>query len=163
MSRGYKLHAVIDAGRRLVAWDVRPMNENDKTVAMTMMHDLPGTGYLVGDAAYDASELYDQAAASTHQLVAALKPSHINKGYGRRSKSRHRRRCIDIITGGFGRQLLRDRRMIERFFGQLVSGPCGLSHLPPSVRSLRRVKQWVQGKLIIKHLLDHRRTAKSTA
>ena len=44
---------------------------------------------------------------------------------------------------GFGRALMKLRWAVERFFGDLSAGPCGLGHLPPWARG------WVAAKLAI--------------
>jgi len=53
---------------------------------------------------------------------------------------------------GFGRGLLWQRKAVERFFGQLTSFGGGLSPLPAWVRTHRRVRRWVQAKLIFNRL-----------
>jgi len=56
---------------------------------------------------------------------------------------------------GFAKQLLKQRGEIERYFGNLVSFGNGLTHLPPWVRTHRRVRRWGQAKITIQAL--HRR------
>jgi hypothetical protein len=145
--RGYKLHMMVDARAQVYAWRVEPLNVDERRVAVQLLGHLRGCGYVVGDGKYDAWELYDMARAHDHQLVAP--PQHRHVGYGRHSLSPSRRRCIDILAGGFGRQLLRDRSTIERHFAHLTTFSSGLGPLPAWVRTLRRVRQWVQAKLII--------------
>jgi hypothetical protein len=52
----------------------------------------------------------------------------------------------------FAQQLLRDRSEIERQFGNLVNWGGGLNGLPSWVRTHRRVRRWVQAKLVLAKL-----------
>ena len=64
----------------------------------------------------------------------------------------HRIRSIELLEGpsDFGRSLYKHRREIETRFGNLQSFGGGLTHLPPWVRGLQRVRTYVTAKLVIR-------------
>ena len=68
MGLGYKLHVIY--GERLMpeAWDVRPLNVNEKVVAHDLVNELEGGGYLLADGQYDSSRLHDDCRRHNHQL-----------------------------------------------------------------------------------------------
>lgn len=146
MAKGYKFYAIADKSQGFVAWTIRPMNENESNVAMELVLQLDHPGYLIGDNAYDASKLYDQASQRSVQLIAPRQRTVV--GLGHRRHSAYRLRSIELLGRSFGQQLLDSRRGIERMFGQLTTMPCGLGPLPNWVRGLTRVINWVRGKLI---------------
>jgi hypothetical protein len=145
--KGYKLHAVWGTAPVPLAHDVRPAHQGDPVAARVLVPRLGGQGYLVGDAAYDSNPLYDQAGRRGHQLVAP--PQKPCRGLGHRPHSRWRLRARDLLAGPFGRALYRTRSYVERCFGHLCSFGGGLGPLPAWVRRLRRVRRWVQAKLLI--------------
>lgn len=147
MAKGYKLHAIVGDGPMPLAWDVRPMDEAEPAVAAELVAGLPGAGYLLGDAAYDSNPLYGAAAAAGHRLVAPRKRPEA--GLGHRPHSPYRLRSIELSAGEFGRSLHRLRGDVERHFARLTNPAGGLGPLPNWVRRLPRVRQWVQGKLIL--------------
>jgi Transposase DDE domain len=145
--RGYKLHAVWSHAPFPEAWDVRSLNASEVSVAKDLVPKLFGPGYVVGDAEYDATPLYDVCASHHHQLVAPRAKS--GQGVGHRYVSPHRLRSLDLIQQPFGRALLTRRTDIERFFGNATSFGSGLGPLPPWIRRIHRVHRWVWGKLVI--------------
>ena len=150
MAKGYKLHAIVDAHGRVMAWRVAPMNVDERAMAGRMLRDLEHTGYLVGDSNYDSRKLYDLAAERGIQLVAPRARHRRHKGLGHRRTSEHRIRSIEMLErphNGFGKALLSFRGAIERYFGQLTYA--GLGSLPAWVRGYRRVRNWVAAKLLI--------------
>jgi hypothetical protein len=148
LSKGYKLHAIVDGAGMLLAWAVAPMNHGESTVAKKLVRRLKDHGgYLAGDSNYDYNALYATAAAYGHQLVAP--PKRKGKGLGHMVHSPHRLRGLDLLTKPLARELAKVRRTsAERFFGNLGWRAGGLSQLPGFVRSLPRVRRFVQGKLI---------------
>ena len=77
------------------------------------------------------------------------------KGLGHRRQDPGRLRSLDLLENTispFGRQLHGLRRVIEREFGYLTSTSGLLTHLPAWVRTYRRVRFWVQTKLILAQL-----------
>lgn len=154
VGRGYKLHAFW-AGRPLPeAWAVTPLGEHEARVADRLFAQLTGGGYVLADANYDASYLFDTAAARGYQLVAAQ--ADPNPGQGHHYVSPHRRRCIALLRGEFGRGLLAARVGIERAFGNATAFAGGLGPLPAWVRRRHRVERWVWAKLAINAARIHR-------
>jgi Transposase DDE domain len=153
LSRGYKLHALWGLRPLPEAWEVTPLNEHEARVAQRLLGQVAQGGYLLGDGNYDATWLYDAAAARGRQLVA--RPRRPNAGKGHRRQSPHRLRSIELLqapalpAGEFGRELYGLRGAIERSFGNAASFAGGLGPLPAWVRRRHRVEQWVWAKLII--------------
>lgn len=147
MQKGYKLHAVWADGPLPLAWGLAPMNTSEKTMARFLIPSLPGSGYLMGDAQYDANDLYDLAHEADHQLLVPKQQAH--RGLGHRHQSPHRLRSIELMKHTFGKQLHRYRGQIERDYGNLTSFGGGLTCLPAWVRRFPRVRNWVHAKLLV--------------
>lgn len=153
---GYKLHALIDAAQRLLAWDVRPMNEAECVVARDLLHAAHRSGRLqpgatvLGDASYDANPLHRAAEHAGVTLIAPRRKTGRSISAGHRQ---HPGRIESIrLTEDHPRvaaRLRAERSTIERFFGSLAAFGGGLSSLPPWVRRLRRVRLWVGAKLVL--------------
>lgn len=148
MARGYKLHAIWSDRPFPEAWTVRPLNENESPVARTLITQLRGGGYLLGDGQYDVIALHDLSYNHNHQLLTFPRVANA-KGLGHIRQSPHRLHAIEMRQRDFGRELLRARRTIERHFGNATSFGGGLAPLPNWVRRLPRVRRWVWGKLIV--------------
>lgn len=130
--KGYKLHAIWGRGPLPVAWTLAPMNASEKTIARGLIESLPGGGYLVADAQYDVSYLYDLAAKEGFQLVAKKTPSRGKNGLGHRPQSAARLRSIELMATPFGRALYRQRNAIECRFGTMTctgGGQIGRAHV----------------------------------
>ena len=150
IARGYKLYAVADANQGFVCWTVRAMNQNEAKVAPDIIKHIEAGGYLIGDNAYDKNNLYQVAAQSSIQLVAAQKKY---RGIGHRRHSPYRLRARELLGRPFGQNLLINRLGIERMFGNLTTfAGCGLGMLPHWVRTLFRVRLWVRAKMILFHI-----------
>lgn len=149
-AKGYKLFAIWGAGPMPLAWDIGPMNRSEVEVAKRLIPQARGGGYLLGDALYDANDLYVLAAKHGYQLVAPRKKP--NAGWGHRAVSAERRRSAALLQSEFGDALYDERTHIERNFGWLTSCAGGLQPLQAWVRRHTRVRQWVQGKLILNAL-----------
>lgn len=151
-AKGYKLHAVHDGSAMPAAWEVQPLNVGEKDVARRMIPTLEGVGYLVGDANYDASELFDLATGHGHRFIAPRRRPRT--GLGHHYQSPQRLRCIDLLEAdptrharrSFGAHLLRCRKWIEGRFGHLVNR---LTCLPMWVRRKHRVQRYVHAHLLI--------------
>lgn len=61
----------------------------------------------------------------------------------------YRLHSIELMKRPFGKTLHRFRRQIERDFGNLVSFGGGLACLPPWVRRITRVRNWVHAKILV--------------
>ena len=151
-SLGYKLHAVFSGNPMPDAFAITTLNVCEKRMAARMVGRVPGCGYLLGDAHYDASWLFDYCHHHGRQLVCPrAKPG---TGIGHHHVSPHRRRSIDMLeapagVNPFGPDLYDIRTGIERDFSQLVCFGGGLATLPPWVRRIWRVRNWVMSKLLI--------------
>jgi hypothetical protein len=159
MEKGYKLHVLFGKNGSIPAWSVEPMNVDERVVARQLAERAEVQGYVVGDSKFDDGGLYETFAEREAQLVAPRKCA-AGSGLGHRRQSPSRIRSIELLecsVSGFGPCLLEARAMIERFFGTLVSAHYGLDRLPPWIRGLRRVRAWVQAKLIIDRLADQKR------
>jgi hypothetical protein len=153
-SIGYKLHAVCSAGNAMPdALAITTLNVCEKRMAARMVRRLAGEGYLLADAHYDASWLFDYCNHHGRQLVCPrAKPG---TGIGHHYVSRHRLRAINMLESpaavnpSFGSDLYDVRTDIERDFSQLVCFGGGLAALPTWVRRIWRVRNWVMSKLLI--------------
>jgi len=155
MAKGYKFHAIVQAGGGAVSWRIAPLNVNEKKMAKRMLRDLPAmSGYLVGDGEYDANEVHRWA---EQRGLRSLAPRRQGTALGHARQSDARLRSVRLQDGPFGQDLLHGRAGIDRFFGQWTSCPVGLKPLPPWVRGLRRVRQWVAAKLICFYAWRHKK------
>lgn len=148
MQRGYKLHAVWGSGPVPLAWGLAHMGASEKTMARQLIPTLPSGGYLLGDAEYDCTALYDLAGQAGYQLVAE-KRWRGRTGLGHRRQSPYRLRSIELLKHPFGQTLYQTRKAIERCFGNCTSFAGGLSPLPAWVRRFPRVRNWVHAKLLV--------------
>jgi len=152
MAKGYKIHVIANAARQIAAWRLAPMNVDERKMARRMIREAMIQGYLVGDGNYDSNELHAACDARGNlQFVAPRRygPKH---GFGHRKQAAGRIRSKELLENPFaefGKELLALRANIERLFGNLSSWGGGLTHLPPWVRTYKRVYRWVQAKLVI--------------
>ena len=144
---GYKLHALWGDRPLPERWAVTAANEYEGAVAERLLADFAGKGILLADGNYEASPLYDAAAAAGYQLIAP--PDDQDTGRGHTYQSPYRLRALEWFKDGWGATLLRPRSAIERAFGNLTSFGGGLGPLPSWVRRLGRVRRWVWAKLTI--------------
>jgi hypothetical protein len=145
-AKGYKLYAIYEPSGAWEDWRVAPMHVSEKKMARRMIRDASFEGYLVGDGEYDSTLLYEVAGRKNIVLLA---PKRTGQALGHRWQSRYRLRAIQRLEQPFAQQLLHQRSGIDRFFGSWASWGGGIKHPPPWVRGLRRVRQWVQAKLIL--------------
>src|SRR4051812_27830676 len=95
IAKGYKLHALWSTRPLPEAWEVTPLNANEKAVGRALINQLEYGGYLLADGNYDASYVYDAAAAQGYQLVAPYRKAK-NPGSGGHYQSPQRLRSIAI-------------------------------------------------------------------
>lgn len=151
-SLGYKIHAICSGNPMPDAVVITTLSRCEKQMASRMIKRVKGWGYLMGDAHYDASWLFDVCHEHNHQLLCPrAKP---NTAEGHHYVSAHRRRAIAMLevpaaVSSFGRKLYAQRPGIERSFSQLVCFGAGLGTLPSWVRRIWRVRHWVYNKLLI--------------
>jgi hypothetical protein len=144
IERGYKLHAVWGGGPLPIVWDVKPLNVSEKRVARHLLNHLPGSGYVLADGEYDSNRLYNLAHQSGYQLLA----KKMRGGLGHRRHSLWRLRYIAQLNSHSGRKLYRGRKKVECDFGNLTNFSGGYIGLPPFVRRLHRVRNWIHAKLL---------------
>lgn len=149
---GYKLHAVFSGNPMPDAFAVTTLNACEKRMAARMVKRLAGGGYLLGDAHYDASWLFDYCHHHGHQLVCPR--ARPGTGIGHHYVSPHRLRAVEMLeppaaVNAFGPRLYDRRTDIERDFSGLACPGGGLAALPPWVRRIWRVRPWVIAKLLI--------------
>jgi Transposase DDE domain len=151
-SVGYKIHAVFAGNPMPEAFAITTLNVCEKQMAARLIRRVPGFGYLLGDAHYDASWLFDVCHFQDHQLVCPrAKPG---TGQGHHYVSPHRRRAINMLeipkaVSRFGRDLYGRRTNIERDLSQLVCFGAGLGALPAWIRRIWRTRHWVMNKLLV--------------
>lgn len=148
LAKGFKLHAVWSRGVLPETWDIRPLNVSEKEVAHHLFGQLRHGGYLLADGEYDASYLYDGAAAQGYQLISPCRKAK-NPGCGKHYQSPFRLRSLELLRSPFGVKLYSARTQIERSFGNATSFGGGLAPLPAWVRGMARVRTWVWAKLLI--------------
>ena len=156
-AKGYKLHALVGSDGALAAWRVAPMNKDERVMAERLLKTTPAAvaGYVVADANYDSNNLQEICDDRGEFQLVTPRRSGPGKGTGHRKQSIGRLRCIALIENPypvFGAQLLQDRAAIERQFGNLTNWGGGLNGLPSWVRTHRRVRLWVQAKLVLTQL-----------
>lgn len=149
-ARGYKLFLLVDANGLPIRWHVEPMNVSEPEVARRLLESIDRPGYVLGDCIYDSNALYEQASDKQVQLIAPRKEPA--KPIGRRARSDARMHGIAMLEtycNHFGRSLYEKRTVIERTFSRWAASSVGLDHLPGWVRTLPRVRRWIQAKIII--------------
>lgn len=163
IGRGYKLHAIVSADRRIPCWSVMPLNKHEMYVARVMLEHLPLTpGTIVmADGNYDAHVLHKDIHARGGFLITkpkrggARRRERGSRGHAvtRRQMGPARRRLIDLWEQHprLMRQVYRERTRIERVFGHLTCTPGLLGPLPAFVRGLARVRRWVGAKICLYH------------
>jgi len=150
-AKGYKLHALIGIRGEIAAWRLTPMNKDERVMARRLLRQAEIQGYVLADANYDDNQSHDVCVLRGNvQLVTPRRYSH-SRGLGHHRHSAGRLRCLQMLDAPqrFAWSLLEHRDNIERYFGNMTSFGGGLTHLPPWVRTHRRVHRWVQAKLVI--------------
>lgn len=110
---------------------------------------------MVADANYDSDVLHRVCDRRGDLQLVTPRRYGPGNGTGHRKQSAGRLRSIAITEApspGIGRGLRRDRVAIARQFGNATNWGGGLTGLPPWVRTHRRVRTWVQAKLVLRGL-----------
>jgi Transposase DDE domain len=149
---GYKIHALVNPAGLVVAWQLHPMNVDERVVAEQLLKSADVSGYVVADSNYDSNKLH--RVCDEHGDLQLVTERRYGPGHdtGHRRQAPGRLRSIAITESpypAFGRQLLLDRRAIERLYGHLTNWGGALTCLPPWVRRLSRVRPWVQAKFVL--------------
>lgn len=165
-AKGYKIHAIVASDGAIACWRIAPMNKDERVMARRMLRSAPIQGYVVADSNYDSNKLHEVCGARDQlQLVTPRRygPGH---GIGHHRHSPGRLRSMQLTENpypAFAQQLLKDREDIERRFAQLTNWGGGLTCLPAWVRTHRRVRRWVQAKLVLTALKGRRGTTTCVA
>jgi hypothetical protein len=148
--RGYKLHSLCTPEGLRRAWAVRPLNVCEKEVAKELLQRACVQGYVLGDTNYHSTGICELAESLGIQMLAPRERPGTGLGHHRRSQARMR--CLDMVEFAptpFSKDLFAQRRRIETMHANLTSFSGGLIVLPPWARGLRRVTNWVAGKLVL--------------
>jgi len=156
-AKGYKLHALVGADGALAGWRVAPMNKDERVMAERLLQAAPPevVGYVLGDSNFDSNELHRVCDARGDLQLVTPRRGGPAKGTGHRRQAAGRLRSLALTEGpfpAFAEQLLKDRAEVERCFGNLTNWGGGLACLPAWVRTHRRVRRWVQAKLVLTRL-----------
>jgi hypothetical protein len=156
-AKGYKLHALISPDGIVGKWRIAPMNKDERVIGERLVKSAPPEvmGYLVADGHYDSNPLHKECEKRGNLQLVTPRRFGAGKGLGHRKHTAGRLRSIEITENPypkFGNQLRLDRIEIERQFGNLTNWGGGLACLPAWVRTHRRVRRWVQGKLVLTRL-----------
>ena len=147
MGRGYKLHALVDAGRVIVCYEIEPLCVAEPTVAARLLRRAPREiTRIVADTAYDSMNLHRVAAEHRRRLYTPLRQNRV----GRRQQAR-RLRLLRLWQRRVGQRFLAWRDEIERTFGQTSTISFGFKGLPSWARRHHRVCRWMWGKILLHH------------
>jgi len=152
-ARGYKVHAMIDAGGGVDAAEVTSLNEGEATVALRLMESMDLQGITVrGDANYDSNKLYEAAAKRGGRFLAPRRKP--GRSLGHHPQHPHRLQAIAALEEepSVATAHRYHRNRIEQTFAHLTNLPFGLAPLPNCVRGLARVTHWVKAKILLYHL-----------
>jgi len=151
-AKGYKLHALVGADGSLAAWRVAPMNKDERVMAERLIRSAGIQGYLVGDSNYDSNKLHAVCDRLRELQLVTRRRYGPGKGTGHRKQTAGRLRSMARVENPFPEfadRLLADRATVERAFGNWVNWGGGRTGLPAWVRTHRRVRRWVQAKLVL--------------
>ena len=149
IGRGYKLHAIVSADRRIPVFCVMPLDRHEMPVARAMLEHLPLTPgtIIMADGNYDAHVLHKDVHRRGGWLITrprrggARRRERGHRGHAvtRRQMGRARRELIDLWEAHprLMKRVYRERTRIERVFGSLTCTP-GL----PSVRCRHSSAAW---------------------
>jgi len=154
--RGYALHAVVDRSGVLWAWQVTSANVQEMKVARRLVRQLAAGGpgpvrWVVADSGYDSEPLHQLVRRRLEaQLVA---PLNLRGAKTDRWRQRQpgRDACDRLLATEQGQALVNERSLIERW-NSWFKGTSHVSMLPYHVRSLRRVRRWINLKLAVFYL-----------
>jgi len=154
-AKGYKIHVLCGNDKSLAEWRLAPMNVDERKIARRMLRSAKVQGYVMADANYDSNELHSVCDKRGNLQLVSPRRYGPGRGHGHRKQTAGRLRSKAILEDPFpqfGQALLAQRGDIERHFGNWTGWGGGLTHLPPWVRTYRRVHRWVQAKIILNYV-----------
>jgi hypothetical protein len=147
MSRGYKLHCVISPRGVVEAFEVQPLNINERVPARRLCGQLPANvRRVLADGNYDSGPLHESLRHTGIKLYTPI----INHYAGPRSHPR-RRVLLRLFHSPLWPRLKSLRDHVERPLAWMGNVGFGLKGLPNWVRRLSRVAHWVSGKVLLYH------------
>lgn len=156
LNKGYKLHALVTADRRIAAWSVQSMNVHEMNVARVLIGqavDVPTGSVFLADGNYDAHKLHKDIARRGGWLW--VNP----RGRGKhpvtlRQMGAARRGLLNVWNQepDYAQQIYNRRIHVEGTFANLTTYGGGPGPLPSFVRRLERVRRWVGAKITLYHL-----------
>jgi Transposase DDE domain len=147
MSRGYKLHCVISLRGVVEAFEVQPLNVNERVPARRLCCQLPRqVRRVLADGGYDSGPLHESLRPSGIKLYTPI----LNQYAGPRSHPR-RRVLLRLYHTPLWPRLKSLRDHVERPLAWMGNVGFGLKGLPNWVRRLTRVTRWVSGKILLYH------------
>lgn len=150
--RGYALHAICDQRGVLWAWHVTSANVQEMKVARRLVRRLalfkPAIRLVVADRGYDSEPLHQLTRRRLH--VPLLAPLNLRgtKSGNWRQRQPGRASAEKLLASDEGKAAMRDRGAGERW-NSWFKGASQVSMLPYHVRHLRRVRLWVDLKLMV--------------
>lgn len=156
-AKGYKLHTLLGSDGSVAQWRLAPMNKDERVLAERMLKAAPAyvQGYVVADSNYDSNKLHRVCDTRGNLQLVTRRRYGPQKGTGHRRQTPGRLRSIALTENPypfFAQRLLQDRSTIEREYGNLTKFGGGLTGLAAWVRTHRRVRRWVQAKMVIAEL-----------
>ena len=138
----------------MAAWRVAPMNTDERAMAERLLRAAPPEvlGYVLADANFDSNKSHRVCDERGNLQLVAPRRYGPGNGTGPRRPTAGRLRSMALTESpfpAFAEQLRKDRAAVERPFGNLTNWGGGLSSLPAWVRTHRRVRRWVQAKLVL--------------
>lgn len=160
-AKGYKIHALLSVQGEVAAWRVAPMNKDERVMAERLLRTADIQGYVLADSNFDSNKLHEVCMTRGNLQLLTPRRYGPDRGHGHRRQTAARLRSKALLEdpeAHFGRALYAQRETIERYYGCLTNWGGGLTHLPPWIRTHRRVHRWVQAKLILNALRQWLRT-----
>jgi len=147
MSRGYKLHCVISPRGVVEAFEVQPLNVNERVPARRLCQQLPPqVRRVLADGGYDSGPLHESLRSSGVKLYTPI----LNNYAGPRSHPR-RRILLRLLQTPLWPRIKSLRDHVERPLAWMGNVGFGIKGLPNWVRRLRRVTHWISGKIMLYH------------
>jgi hypothetical protein len=150
--KGYALHALCDTEGVLWAWHVTSANVHELTVARRLIRQASLAGgqvlWVIADKGYDSEPLHQLVRRRLGgQLLAPLNLRGAKTDRWR--KKQHGRDTADrVLRTRQGQRLMAHRSSIERW-NSWFKGHSNVGMLPYHARRLRRVRRWIDLKLMV--------------